>query len=608
MYGCVFREVDPDGGAALADGAVEFAEGWAFAAAVLPAVAACDAAAAATVRSNLHLTAATPIADGYAAVKAAFESTYACLGVTCADIGAMLTCGDDGASACWAACDDDAVVGAASDGETFVKNLHGSGTTNPSKFYWETISILETRAKLPLRMTYRGVGSSTGQYEFVGVGSSDGTTAYNDFGSGDMPLSQEYYDTLMDAGIEVMHAPIVLGAMSFFHNIPGVPNGGNGINLTACLLARIFARDITTWDDDDIAAINPILDVPKNQAIIVYHRTHGSSTTSGITTYLNTACPDFWTADMVGSTVSWDSGTYAVEGSGGMSTHIAATDYSIGYIDSGHGHDDKLREVELENADGFFQSSAEAIPRGGVALAGSQAIATGVLPTDPTKSFANVSFHNMPGNVTWPIVAVSYIYIRTDQSNTGWAGPLLKAFLTFCMSDEGQALVADYNFVGLPNDMIALTQTAIGNIVTETGYSDLTFESSTDKGGGQDDYVFSVKRQNYFTRAVDANGGVVKDLEETTAALQTQIDTCLTDVKNDTHNVDLALALVVLSLVLALAGLGFGFWTRKMFKDLEKSVYAAYRTQPAGGSALGACIDPSSSVYGHQKMHENAEA
>ena len=491
-------------------------------------------------------------------------------------------------------------------GSTYVKNLHGSGTTNPSKFYWEAISILETRAKLPVRMTYRGVGSSTGQYEFIGVDSTDGTTAYNDFGSGDMPLSQTYYDTMQTAGIEVMHAPIVLGAMSFFHNIPGVPNGGNGINLTACLLARIFSRDITKWDDDDIVAINPILDVPSNQPIIVYHRTYGSSTTSGITTYLNAACPDEWSSDMVGSTVDWDTATYAVEGSGEMSSYIASTDYSIGYIDSGHGHDDGLREVELENKDGLFQSSAEAIERGGVALAGSQAIATGVLPTDPTQSFAEVSFHNMPGNVTWPIVAVSYIYIRTDQSTTGWAGPLLKAFLTFCMSSEGQALVTDYNFVGLPNDMIALTNTAIDNIQTQGGYANFTFESSTDKGGGQGDYVFSAKRQNYFTRAVDANAGDIETLTATDADLQTSVDACLTDVKNETNDVDLALTLVIIAIVIAVVGLLFGCYVFKEVRSLKNHYFSHYRTSQQGGSALGACIDPSQSVSGHKKMEDSS--
>ena len=44
--------------------------------------------AAATIKTNLDIAATRPIADGFAAVKAAIESTYACLGITCADVGA----------------------------------------------------------------------------------------------------------------------------------------------------------------------------------------------------------------------------------------------------------------------------------------------------------------------------------------------------------------------------------------------------------------------------------------------------------------------------------------------------------------------------------------
>ena len=36
--------------------------------------------------------------------------------------------------------------------------LHGSGTTNPSKFFWKVMDMLEERTRTPVTMTYRGVG------------------------------------------------------------------------------------------------------------------------------------------------------------------------------------------------------------------------------------------------------------------------------------------------------------------------------------------------------------------------------------------------------------------------------------------------------------------
>ena len=48
------------------------------------------------------------------------------------------------------------------DGLTQVINMHGSGTTNPQRLFWEAMDLLEGRSKLPLTMTYRGVGSGVG--------------------------------------------------------------------------------------------------------------------------------------------------------------------------------------------------------------------------------------------------------------------------------------------------------------------------------------------------------------------------------------------------------------------------------------------------------------
>jgi len=71
-------------------GAKEIAEGWAFAAAVLPQVDAVNPAAAATIRTNMEYGAVTAVVDGYSTVFEAFQSVYAALGVTCEDIGGLL--------------------------------------------------------------------------------------------------------------------------------------------------------------------------------------------------------------------------------------------------------------------------------------------------------------------------------------------------------------------------------------------------------------------------------------------------------------------------------------------------------------------------------------
>jgi len=71
------------------------AEGWAFAAAVLPRLNYCDASIAKLVKDNLDVTTIkdataqgqTHMADGYAKLKEEVEKTYPCLGITCEEVG-----------------------------------------------------------------------------------------------------------------------------------------------------------------------------------------------------------------------------------------------------------------------------------------------------------------------------------------------------------------------------------------------------------------------------------------------------------------------------------------------------------------------------------------
>merc|ERR1719355_507600 len=71
--------------AELQGGSKEFAEGAAFSAAILPRIHACDAAKAKIIADNMNMeNFATKMKDGFEAVKAAFEKTYKCLGINCA--------------------------------------------------------------------------------------------------------------------------------------------------------------------------------------------------------------------------------------------------------------------------------------------------------------------------------------------------------------------------------------------------------------------------------------------------------------------------------------------------------------------------------------------
>jgi hypothetical protein len=79
--------------ALLNGGSKEQAEGAVFSAAVLPLVHACSPTAASTIFKNMKINAPTPMVDKFPAVKTAFESTYGCLGITCAHVGGLILTG-----------------------------------------------------------------------------------------------------------------------------------------------------------------------------------------------------------------------------------------------------------------------------------------------------------------------------------------------------------------------------------------------------------------------------------------------------------------------------------------------------------------------------------
>lgn len=133
------------------------------------------------------------------------------------------------------------------------------------------------------------------------------------------------------------------------------------LNLTACLVSGIFQREITSWNDPSIIAVNPELSsyLDADAPISVIRRTFGSSSTAGISQYLleatqnDPSCPTRWVIGAgKGGELSddgecvkppcWPSDTIKAEGSGGVSGALDNVPYAIGYVDVGHGRSASL--------------------------------------------------------------------------------------------------------------------------------------------------------------------------------------------------------------------------------------------------------------------------
>jgi ABC-type phosphate transport system substrate-binding protein len=396
---------------------------------------------------------------------------------------------------------------------------------------------------------------------------------------------------------EFIQVPFVIGGIGFFHSVPA---SYGEIDLDACLLAKIFNRDITRWDDDEIVALNPNL-ASLDQPITVARRVYGSSSTSLITKYLNQKCPEVWApaATMVGkepcsatktsSCVTWASDTVEAEGSGGISGYLEENPYSISYIDNGHGLSSGLGEIALKNADGNFVKPSTEDAVAGAALGSTGTLGATRDASLYTSTWADVTLMDQAGESTWPICTFSYMYIKKDMS--GWTGDdaktaaLVKAFAQFVLSEEAQLMLPEFGFVGLPSSILLKARTAVNAIALPDDNAAWKFETDTNKDDaaqsivGQYPLVFSSKRRAYadYERS---------ELVEKVAALQAQVTTLQAEhvtlhprawYDDPTKQIEGAAAVGALGFIFGFIGLVLGAVAMTRVKGLAKNASGGYQ-------------------------------
>jgi uncharacterized small protein (DUF1192 family) len=195
---------------------------------------------------------------------------------------------------------------------------------------------------------------------------------------------------------------------------------------------------------------------------------------------------------------------------------------TIGYIESGHGHAEGLQEIELLNAANNYISSKEAAAVGGILAAAENANT----PTTLDASFADVNYLNQAGSNTWPIVAMSYIYVKQDLTfiENPASQTLLKAFLKALYTDEYiTQCEEEFGFVRVAGELREKALAAIDGLTVTPGAPEWTFEFDTAQGIGQGDYVISAKRNSYSEVEQEDLVEAVTDLKAKIALLESEV-------------------------------------------------------------------------------------
>ena len=290
-----------------------------------------------------------------------------------------------------------------------------------------------------------------------------------------------------------------------------------------------------------------------------------------ITQYLNKACDDpelQFPSELVSDEPAWPEnpdlmvGCY---GSGGMTECIEDVPGTIGYIDAGHGISNGLAEVRLRNRDAAVGSTE--VFRNSVESSIEEAITTRDFPPSLTGDFSAVSFLDQPGATTWPIVQMTYLYVRTDLSfiEDPQEQALLIGFLRALYLPQYIERCAElYGFTLILNntEVKEFAEAAIDLVEESVDYNSnatkFDFETSDTRPiEGAGEYVFSVKRREIadIERA---------DLMEQLAALNEEIARTSTELKqlsSEERGFFGEDEETQLKAALALGSISFAFWT-----------------------------------------------
>ena len=362
------------------------------------------------------------------------HGTIACLALTAAL--ALSACGSDNEEPGTPTASGSST--AAADCATGTLNAFGSSAQKNAVDEWRKAYQQKCTGST---INYEPSGSGAGVQSFI-----SGTA---DFAGSDSALKEEEQpkaDTRCATG-PAIHLPMVIGPIAVAYNLPGV----DGLQLKPDTLAKIFGGSIKTWDDAAIKADNPSATLPSS-AIQTVHRSDESGTTDNFTAYLSKAAESSWT---FGGGKAWKApGGTGSKGSDGVATSVKSTEGSIGYMEWSYAENGGLSKAKIANGAGeFTELTADAA---GKTVASAQVTGTG----DDLKMTVDYAT-TAPG--AYPIILVTYEIVCSKGSPADKLA-LIKGFLSYAASAEGQGSLTDLGYAPLPAEVQTKVEAAINNL------------------------------------------------------------------------------------------------------------------------------------------------
>jgi phosphate transport system substrate-binding protein len=311
--------------------------------------------------------------------------------------------------------------------------LSGAGATFPYPMYSKWFSEY-SKSHSGVEINYQSIGS--------GGGIRQVTAGTVDFGASDMPMTDKQ---LQDSKTKILNLPTVLGADVPAYNIPGVTGE---VKFTPEVLAGIFMGKISKWNDKAITSVNPGVNFP-DKDIIVVHRSDGSGTTFIWTDYLSKVSPEWKSQVGSDTSVKWPVGL-GNKGNEGVSGLIRQMSGSIGYVELIYAVQNNIPYGSVRNSAGnFVKASLESVS--------AAAASAPKMPPD-----FRVSITNAPGKDAYPIASFTWLLIPVPSKDPA-KGKILNDFLNWMVTD-GQKMTAALSYAPLPDNVVAKEKEAIKQV------------------------------------------------------------------------------------------------------------------------------------------------
>lgn len=271
-------------------------------------------------------------------------------------------------------------------------------------------------------VSYDAVGSGGGREQFIAGGVAyAGSDAAFSTEEGELEKAEKR----CEPG-KLIEVPDYISPIAIIYNLPGVEE----LKLDPETLAKIFAQEITTWNDPAIAKDNPGVELPSTR-ITPVNRSDESGTTQNFTEYLSEVVPSVWKFEVSGD---WPvKGGEAASGTSGVVEAVSAGEGAIGYADASQAGELSVAKIKVGSE--WAEPTAEAAAK----IVEESPLNKELSPSKTTIAFELDRKTESQG--TYPIVLVSY-FIACSKYGSAEEAEAVKAYAEYVVSPEGQELAA----------------------------------------------------------------------------------------------------------------------------------------------------------------------